>query len=194
MKSVTQNEMIETIRNNVHGASMVTVELDSPMDGKGKMRKTGNPFFGMGIVKRETLNGTIGYIYANAVNRIANKEGKERREAQQHPWGDMDEKHLFRVHRKTGSHYLSMQVKNATVHGFFTPDGKQIPDDEIRPFIPEKTRSWTQSDLEAEVIARDYGIDNIKSIRAFGEDYRIETRIEVEMERVEKSHPIEEKV
>lgn len=173
MKVVTQSEIVETLKAKVSGTSMIAVDLDSPMDGKGKMRLTGNPFAGMGIVKRETLNGTIGYIYANAVNRIAGKEGKEEREAKQHPWGDMDSKHLFRIHRGTGKHYLSMQVKNVEVHGFFKPDGTQVADAEIRSFIPEKSKSSTQADLNGEVIARDYGMDNVTIIRAFGEEYVI---------------------
>jgi len=175
MKTVTVSEMIKIIREKTVGTSSITVDLDSPMDGKGKMRTTGNPFVGRGIVKRESLNGMIGYIYANAVNKVAGKEGKEEREAKQHPWGDMDEKRLFRIHRGNGKHYLSMMVKNANVEGFFAPDGSMINEDEIRKFIPEKKKSSTQDDLDGEVIARDYGMENIRAIRAFGEEYLIST-------------------
>lgn len=191
MRFVNATEMVGTLQALVKGATMVTVDLDSPMDGKGKMRTTGNPFAGRGIVKRETLNGTIGYIYANAVNRIADKEDKEQREAKRHPWGDMDVKHLFRIHRGNGKHYLSMQVKNVTVHGFFTPDGTEIPADEIRQFIPEKTKSSTQSDLEGEVIARDYGMENITKIKAFGEIWCIaENMTDAEREKVEQEETV----
>lgn len=185
---VTAEQAVSIIRDNVKGTSMVTVELDSPMDGKGKMRTTGNPFAGKGIVKRETLNGTIGYIYSNAVNRIADKEDKEARQAKPHPWGDMDEKHLFRINRKTGKFYLSMQVKNVTVHGFYAPDGTMINEYEIRTFIPEKTKSSTQADLEQEVIARDYNMDNITLIKAFGNEYCIiEHLTEQQKEAVERA-------
>jgi hypothetical protein len=166
---VTTEEAMQILKEKVKGTSAITVELDSPMDGKGKMLKTDNPFIGKGIVKRETLNGIIGYIYANSVNRVAAKEGKEERDAKPHPWGDMDDKHLFRIHRKTQKPYLSMKVENVHVFGFFTPDEIQIPDEEIRPFIPEKSKSSTQKDLEGEVVARDYDMSNIKVIRAFGE-------------------------
>jgi hypothetical protein len=164
--TVEQSQTLLT--QNVKGAEMVTVDLDSDMDGKGKMRKTGNPFWGKGIVKRETLNGVIGYIYSNAINRVAAKEGKDEREAKRHPWGDMDEKHLFRVHRKTNKPYLSMKVENVTVHGFFAPDGTQIDEAAIREFIPTKTKSSTQRDLDGEVIPRDYNMDNIRAIRMRG--------------------------
>jgi len=170
---MTVNQVAELIRNNVNGAQMITVELDSDMDGKGKMRTTNNPFAGRRIVKRETLNGVIGYIYANSVNRIAAKEGQDERQAKPHPWGDMDEKHLFRIHRTSGKHYLSMKVENAKVYGFFDPNGDEIESDKIRPFIPEKTKSSTQADLEEEVIARDYNMDNIKAIRMKGVEIEV---------------------
>ena len=165
---LTREQSVDLLRTNVKGAEIVTVDLDSDMDGKGKMRKTGNPFVGLGVVKRETLNGVIGYIYANSVNRVAAKEGKDEREAKPHPWGDMDGKHLFRIHRKTEAAYLSMKVQNVTVHGFFLPDGTEVPADEIRKFIPEKRKSSAQNDLDAEVIARDYAMKNITAIRMRG--------------------------
>ena len=170
---VSVPEVMKAIRENVKGTSSVTVDLDSPMDGKGKMRTTNNPFVGMGIVKRETLNGMIGYIYVNAVNKIADKEGKEEREAKQHPWGDMDESRLFRIHRTNGKPYLSMKVENVEVHGFFKPDGTMVDENEIRKFIPEKTKSSSQADLNGEVIVRDYGMENITAIRAFKNEYII---------------------
>jgi hypothetical protein len=189
MRFVNTAEMVGILQALVKGTTIVTVDLDSPMDGK--MKTTGNPFVGRGIVKRETLNGTIGYIYANAVNRIADKEGKEERQAKPHLWGDMDEKHLFRIHRKTGARYLSMQVKNVTVHGFYAPDGTQINDNEIQQFIPKKTKSSTQADLEGEVIAKDYGMDNITKIKAFSEVWCItENMAEGEREKIETTETI----
>ena len=161
-------QFADFMRSNVKGTEIITVDLDSDMDGKGKMLKTNNPFCGRGIVKRETLNGIIGYIYSNSVNRLASKEGKEKRDVKLHPWGDMDEKHLFRIHRKTGKLYLSMKVENTTIHGFFDPNGDEIVEDEIRKFMPVKSKSSTQIDLEGEIIARDYNMDNIKSIRMKG--------------------------
>ena len=190
---VSVSEAVRIVRENVKGTQAVTVDLDSPMDGKGKMRTTGNPFAGRGIVKRETLNGMIGYIYDNAINRLANKEGKEQRDAKRHPWGDMDEKHLFRIHRNNGKPYLSMMVKNTEVHGFFAPDGTQIDENEIRQFIPEKTKSSSQADLDGEVIARDYGMENITAIRAFGNEYIFTQHLtEQEREAVETRETVSE--
>ena len=170
---ITRRQMVEIIRQTVKGTTAVSVDLDSDMDGKGKMRLTNNPFAGKGIVKRETLTGMIGYDYGSAVNRLAIKEGEEQREAKPHPWGDMDEQRLFRVNRKTGELYLSMMVRSVSVHGFFAPDGTEIDNAAIRQFIPEKTKSSTQADLDGEVSARDYKLANIMAIRAFGGEYEL---------------------
>jgi hypothetical protein len=160
-------QMVDLIRNNVKGTSAVTVDLDSSMDKKGAMRKGGNQFYGEGIVKRVKLNGMIGYNYGNAINKVANNEGKDEREAKRHPWGDMDDKRLFRVHRNNGNKYLSMKVQNAQVIGFFRPDGTPLTDaevEQIKTFIPVKKKSSSQADLEGEVIARDFSIDNMTGI------------------------------
>lgn len=170
MKSLklTVGQAMAMIRQNVSGATIVTVDLDSDMDGKGKMRTTSNPYAGLGVVKRETLNGILCYNYGNAVNRLAAKEGKDERTAKPHPWGDMDEKRLFRIHRKTGEPYLSMKCENVKVHGFFRPDGTEVADADIRPFIPVKVKSSTQADLDGEVHAVDYKLANIRGIRFAG--------------------------
>ena len=111
---MTIAQVVAAIYQNVKGTAIVSVDLDSDMDGKGKMRTTGNSYSGLGIVKRETLTGIIGYNYGKAVNRLAAKEGAEQREAKLHPWGDMDEHHLFRIHRTNGKRYLSEAAVQAT--------------------------------------------------------------------------------
>lgn len=166
MKNVlklTEEQVVELLQKNVSGTEVVTVDLDSDLDSK--MRKRGNPFVGKGLVKRETLNGMIGYIYSNSVNKLASKEGKEERQVKRHPWGDMDKKHLFRIHRKTHAPYLSMKLENSKVHGYFLPDGTEVRAEEVTPFISKKKKSSTQSDLDGEVIALDYAMRNIQSIR-----------------------------
>ncbi len=173
MKYITEQEIVSLFRDNVKGTTVITVELDSNMDGSGKMLKTGNPFINLGMVKRETLNGVIGYDYGAAVNRLAGKEDKEERECKIHPWGDMDDKRLFRIHRKTFAHYLTMKVQNCEVKGYFLPDNTEIPKEQVKPFLPQKSKSSTQADLDGEVIARDYSLKNIMSIKAFGNIYYV---------------------
>jgi hypothetical protein len=179
-KLVTSSEMVEIIRSSVNGTSIVSVDLDSPMDGK--MNKTGNPFVDMGIVKRETLTGVIGYDYGKAVNRLATKEGAEERQAKRHPWGDMDDNSLFRIHRTNGNLYLSMKVKGVNVFGYLMPDGKNLDEETtalLKSFVPVKKKSSTQSDLDGEVIARDYSMENIRAIRMKGDEYIILSENEI---------------
>lgn len=172
--TVSHEALISLFRENIKGTSIVSVDLDSDMDGKGKMRKTGNPYVGKGVVNRMTLTGVVGYIYANSVNRIAAREGKEYREAKPHTWGDMDENHLFRIHRKTGEAYLSMKVETTTVHGYFLPDGTKVENSLIEPFVPQDTpKSSTQADLTGEVIARDFALRNIQAIRGLGMNIKV---------------------
>jgi len=164
---ITRMQMVDLIRQNVKGTSAVTVDLDSPMDKKGAMRKGGNQFYGQGIVKRMKLNGMIGYNYGNAINKVAAKEDKAERESKPHPWGDMDDKRLFRVHRNNGNMYLSMKVQNTDIVGFFRPDGTELTPaetEQIKTFIPVKKKSSSQADLDGEVIARDFGIDNMQGL------------------------------
>lgn len=166
-------DFVKLIRNTVKGTAAITVLLKSNLDAKGKMRTTDNPFAGMGLVKRESLNGIIGYSYANAVNRLASKEGKEDRQAKPHPWGDMDEQRLFRVNRKTGDLYLTMKVQLQTLIGFFAPDGTEFPASVIEPFLPVSNKSSTQKDLDGEVIAKDFSLCNIREVKAFGNVYKL---------------------
>ena len=169
MSTIKMNKesFVNFVKENVVGTSAVTVYLDSPMDSK--MNKTGNPFYGKGLVKRESLNGMIGYKYEDAVNRIANAEGQEEREAQPHKWGDLDEKRLIRTHRKNGKNYLSMQVKKVNVEGVFTPENTEIRREDIKPF--EKTKKYvssTQAGLEKKVDAKDFSLENITSVKMKG--------------------------
>lgn len=169
-------DFVPHLRETVNGTTAVTVLLETNLDAKGKMRTTNNPFAGMGITKRETLNGIIGYSYANSVNRLASKEGKEEREVKPHPWGDMDAQRLFRIHRKTGEPYLSMKVQKQTVIGYFAPDGTEFPANVIEPFIPVPNKSSTQEDLDGEVIAKDFSLHNIREIKAFGTVYKLDMK------------------
>tara|TARA_R110000824_G_scaffold379016_1_gene570820 strand:- start:9 stop:617 length:609 start_codon:yes stop_codon:yes gene_type:complete len=180
---------------NVKGTTIVSVDLDSDLDGKGKMSKKdketkiANPFLGQGIVKRMTMTGMIGYIYENSVNRLAAKEGQEERIAKPHAWGDLDSKRIFRTHRKNGDvRAMSMKTESYTVHGYFRPDGSELTVDEVadlKNFIPIKKKSSTQADLEGEVIARDIALRNMTAMRFAGTNYSIVNTPEVPQVKTE---------
>jgi len=192
---VTFSEFVNIVHNNISGTKAISVDLDAPMDSKGKMNVKGNPYAGLGIVKRETLNGMVGYIYINAVNRIAVKdavnngekaEEVEVREAKQHPWGDLDSSRCFRIHRTNGQIYLVMKVESATVYGYFLPDGTEIAKENLAPFLPKKSKSSTQEGLSTEVIARDFALKNITEVRAWGTVFNLIPNLTLtESEKVE---------
>jgi hypothetical protein len=165
---MNQNDFVKFVTESVSGTTFVTAEMDVQMDKK--MRKTDNPYIGKGLVKREKMNGVIGFDYGHSVNMLAEKEGKEERVAKRHPWGDMDSKSLFRIHRETGKHYLTMKIQAKNVEGYFLPDGTEVSKDELVAFIPEKgKKSSTQEDLDGEVIVCDISLDNIKNVKIKGE-------------------------
>lgn len=164
---MNQSEFVKFVTESVSGVTFVTAEMEIPMDKT--MRKTDNPYVGKGLVKKEKMNGAIGFDYTHSVNLLAEKEGKEVRDAKRHPWGDMDEHNLFRVHRGNGKHYLTVKVQSVNVEGYFLPDGTEISKEEIVEFLPEKKKSSTQEDLDGEVIVRDISLDNIKSVKMKGE-------------------------
>ena len=168
---ITSAEAINIINRNVKGTSTISIDLDSPMDGKGKMHKTGNPFFGLGVIKRVTLSGMIGFDYENSINRQAGREGKEEREAKSRAWGTLTENRLFVEHK--GAYYLQMKVQSSSSPVFLMPDGTEVESSAIRPFIPEKSKSSSQADLDKEIIVRDVKMENITGMRFKYGDFTI---------------------
>ena len=185
---MTNSQFVDLIRSNVKGTTTVTAQLHSPMDGK--MNKTGNPFFGKGIVHATAINGIIGYSYAAGVNRLAEKEGKDERDTKPHAWGDLDGQSLFRTNRKSGELYLSIKVQGYPKNdpdfklGYFYPNGQELTVAEVKDiqaFVPAKKKSSTQADLTGEVRARDMKLDNLVAVKTLGRVITLGT-LEVEQE------------
>ena len=162
------------ITQNVNSAEMATVDLVCDLDKK--MNKGGracsNTCFGKGMTYRTTINGVAKYDYTRAVNRVAAKEGKAEREAKAHPWGDRDDKGIFRVHRATGMPYLILKVENQRFDGYFNADGSPATAEQLAVIEqykkPSSGKSSTQSDLEGEVIEKCFAMSSIKAIRMRG--------------------------
>jgi len=190
MTEIRTDQIEALVQEKVKGTAIVTVDLEYPMDDTSKMTKGGNPFFGLGIVKRQTLNVVLGHSYINAVNRIALKEGKEEREAQENRIGPLDEKRLIRTSKKTGRKYLWAKLNNVLSSEFIMPDGTKLTAEEeaeIKSFVPKKiSKSSTQSDLKGETKPQNYKLENIKEIRAWNDSFVINNVIqESEAEAVE---------
>lgn len=182
---ITKSEAVNIISRNVKGTTTITIDMDSPMDGKGKMRKTGNPFVGKGIIKRVTMNGMIGFDYENSVNRQATREDKEHRGAKPRTWGTLTPDRLFVEHK--GQYYLQMKVQKASTPVYMYPDGTILETSEIKPFIPIKKKSSTQSDIDKEVIVRDVKMENITGMRFNNGKYILDNESTPLIEQVKTS-------
>lgn len=182
---ITTAEAKNIIDRNVKGTTIITIDVDSPMDGKGKMLKTGNPFCGLGIIKKVTLNGMIGFDYENSVNRQAAREEKESREAKSRAWGTLTANRLFVEHK--GAYYLQMKVENASTPVYMYPDGTVIDTNMIKPFLPVKKASSTQADLDKEVIVRDIKMENIAAMRFHSGNYILTN---METHKIEQSKEV----
>lgn len=186
MKTLTGNELVNMLTNEVRGTSIVTILSET----EPEMRKTGNPFADKGIVKVQFLNGLIGYDYENAINKLAGKEGKAEREAKPRKWGVLTEDRIFVTHK--GNWYLRMKVEKSTGKRYIDSEGNEISVTLLKPFLVVKSRSSSQSDLEGEVIERDIKISHIKTIAFKGETYAIlpSATIEIKAETVPIPAPV----
>ena len=165
MKTITRQEFFEMLNTNVHGTSAITIDVCTIP----QMRKTNNPY--IGVKKYQSLNGIIGYSYQKAVNRIAEKEGKESREVQPRAWGETSDNRIFVIHKdKT---YLKLKVESSN-NLRYIKENEEVLIEKLKEFMPEKgNKSTTQQDLDGEVIERTINIENIKAARISGNSYQI---------------------
>ena len=163
--NITAKQFVAMIQEQVKGTSMVTVDQITVPD----MRKTGNPY--LTVKKHATVNGVIGFDYDKGINRLADKEGKEDREAKPRRWGQLTPDRLFVTNK--GNFYLQMKCESAKNVRYVMPNGTEIPVEQIKPFLTEKSKSSSQADLEGEVVVRDVNVNNIVAIRFKGNEYRL---------------------
>jgi len=167
MKQVTVSQMVDVVKS-VKSSTMLSFTAETPAD----MNKTGNPYFG--TIKKNTVAGQIGFYYENAVNNQLGREEKEMDfEAQKPVWavGLPDTRNL--VTNKAGSKfYLYVKIQSADTPQFFF-NGQEIPVETIKPYLKPHTKPHTQDDLSKEVCVRMYGLEHIRQINMFGEEYLI---------------------
>jgi len=176
MKRIDRSEVEKLLKAGQKGTIFLTVFYASPMDKS--MRKTGNRFHGQNLLKECSINGAVGFDYEASVNRLAEKEGKEQREAKARAWGVLDSDRKFVRHTtKDGiaKSYLQIMSRSATEPVFRIGKNPLAEADvaELKTFIPEKAKSSTQEDLDGEVICRDIDLNNILAIRVNGEHYLV---------------------
>lgn len=170
---ITISEAVEMIRDNVKGASFVSIDCSTePKMNKGGRGGTPvNPYHGK-IRKLNTLTGCIGFDYESSVNRLATKEDKDEREAKSRKWGQLTSDRLFVTHN--GGFYLQMKVESSGTPRYILSDtGGTVHKEVIKDWLPKPRKSSTQADLEGEVVVRDVKMVNVKSMRFNGETYTI---------------------
>lgn len=168
MTTISIREMVKMLKT-VKGNAMLSVDIET----EPTMRKTDNPFHG-NVVKRQQLNGMIGFDYEGGVNRLAAKEGKEAREAQPRKWGFLSADRLFICKFDDGNPtHLRMRVMKSIDPRYFLADGTEVAKADLAPFLPVKKKSSTQADLDGEVIERDITLENVRCLHFNGEIYNI---------------------
>lgn len=155
------------------GAIMLAVSLETVPS----MRKTDNPYIN-GTTKTVSLSGITGFDYENVVNMQLMREGKEPIfDANPLPWGKHDNAYIIsNLDKKTGKtkFYVQMKVQGSS-DPVYRHNGEYIEKVVLEPFLPKRTMSATQEDVELdkEVVVRTVSVDNIKTVRMGGEEFML---------------------
>lgn len=139
------------------GTSFITiVALTDP-----RMRKRGNPYIGR-VLKRSTVNGAIGWIYQNSVNRERARENLEPDfEAFPRKWGQRIKGTPFVEHK--GKTYLELKVERA-ISTEYLLDGQVVDKSVIEEWLPKRKPEGERQEVDRPIILRDYDLANIKAI------------------------------
>lgn len=163
---MTRLELLEKLQS-LRGATFATLVVN--VEPSIKCPKTS----GMGgrIRKRSKVNVTLGFIYANSVNRQREREGNES-DFQVNPrkWGERIKGTTLVVHK--GQYYLETKVEKVYETEYFL-DGKLIEKEKIKDFLKESAPQ-PQQELEKEIILRDYRLDSIESVTINHETLKVE--------------------
>ena len=148
--------------------AILTTETESKSFMNKGRGANANPFFGK-VVKRSFLNICLGFDYHNGVNNLAKKEGKEERETKPRSWGVITEDKIFVEHK--GEFYLRTRVMGTMQAPVFidSTTGEEVEKEVLAPWLKESSpKSSTQSDLEGEVVERDYNVSGIRTLKTNG--------------------------
>lgn len=167
-----QTELVTFIDTNIKGTTTGSFVVDTPV-----RLKANNPF---GEVRqKQTLNGIIGFDYNNSVNRMADKEGKQERDAQPRAWGTISPNRIWVLHTPKGTtqekRYLQIKVERQLNNDATRPvlyevaTGKTLTQADIEPYRYAKSKTSTQADLVGEVVVRDIKVDNICEAHIMGQ-------------------------
>ena len=163
---MTRLELLERLQD-LRGATFATLVVN--VEPSIKCPKTS----GMGgrIRKRSKVNVTLGFIYANSVNRQREREGNES-DFQVNPrkWGERVKGTTLVVHK--GQYYLEIQEEKVYETEYYL-DGNLVEKEIVKQYLKEPAPQ-PQQELEREVILRDYRLDSIESVTINHETMKVE--------------------
>lgn len=157
--NIISRERLLLMLLEVRGASFATITTRTD----ARLKKTGNPFGYVEKVSR--VNVTLGFQYANAVNRQRTREDETPDfVAMPRQWGERSAQSRVLIEHK-GKLYLETKVERSIDHEYRMADGRTLTDEQVQPFLP--ARGASRQGTEKEILVRDYAIDSIIGI-AFG--------------------------
>jgi hypothetical protein len=168
-------EELRDMLSNLRGTTFVTFQAltDPRLLANHPITGQPNPF--RDAMKVSKVNGTIGFIYENSVNRQ-----REREEltadfvAMPRRWGRRINGTPLVEHN--GEHYLEVKVEKSYFHGYIrqhpiTGQWEMLPTEAVDEYLPP--RRPTRQGVRKEVILRDYTISNIRELQLRGEHIEV---------------------
>ena len=170
--------MVEIIKS-VKTSTMVTIDATTEV----KLPKS-NPYHG--AMKRNTINGQIGFYYENAVNNQLGREDKAMDfKPQMAVWQRATDSRNLVTNAAGDKLYLYIRVLSSGEPTYTLKNGMQVSRDSIAPFLPEHKKPHTQDNLEKEVVVRTFCMDNINYVRMLGDTFEIADNV-TEQVRIEQ--------
>ena len=185
MPLVTRDEVVEVIKS-VKTSTIVTIDAETEV----KVPKS-NPYYG--AMKRNRINGQIGFYYGNAVNNELGREDKPMDfKPQMAKWQKPTDSRNLVTNADETKLYLYIRVLSSG-SPTYSLNGVGVSREVIAPYLPEHRTPHTQDNLDKEVVVRTFSLDNIISIKMLGEEYDIADNI-VEQVRDERVVEVTERV
>lgn len=174
-KSPISLHTLELILRGIRGTSTATVtyETDPKMVKKHRETKMPNPYDGL-VVKRTTINVTLGFDYTNSVNNQKEREGQARDfVAQPRTWGERIKGTTLVSHKD--AIYLEAKINGKPQENIFISIDTRQPIDKsiLQPYLPVASTSEGRQGTEKEIVMRDIKLSSIKEIKLKGEHYVI---------------------
>lgn len=164
--TVTRAQLVEALRAQTGAASFCSIIACTIPP----MNKTNNPYHGR-CRKIARVNGIINWRYENAVNNQRVREEKAADfEALPRSWGTRLQGEPFVQHNE--KLYIELKVSASVEHYYETHDGLRLDTATVESYLRER-RPQTRQGLEREVILRDYALDSIRELHAYGNEYVI---------------------